>query len=108
MSCRRVQEAISARIDGEDPGMAPERIDAHLASCPVCRAFAASAAAVHRQVRVPPAQPIPDPAGPPPGGGGGRRAEPIPDLADAILRAATPPAAPAAPVAPEWPRYVLL
>jgi predicted anti-sigma-YlaC factor YlaD len=89
MSCRRVQEAISARIDGEDPGLGPERIDAHLASCPACRAFAASAAAVHRQVRVQPA-------------------EPIPDLAEAILRAATPPAAPVAPVAPEWPRYVLL
>src|SRR4051794_31382411 len=89
MSCRRVQEAISARIDGEDPGLGPERIDAHLASWPACRAFAA-------------------PAAPAPGRGRVRPAEPIPDLAEAILRAATPPAAPVAPVAPEWPRYVLL
>jgi predicted anti-sigma-YlaC factor YlaD len=89
MSCRRVQEAISARIDGEDPGLPVARVDAHLATCPACRAFAASATAVHRRVRVQPA-------------------EPVPDLAEAILRAATPPVAPATPVAPEWPRYVLL
>jgi predicted anti-sigma-YlaC factor YlaD len=87
MSCRRVQEAISARIDGEDPGFSAERIDAHVASCPTCRAFAASAAALHRQVRVQPA-------------------EPVPDLADAILLAAQ--GLPRAPSAPEWPRYVLL
>jgi predicted anti-sigma-YlaC factor YlaD len=87
-----VQEAISARIDGEDPGLPSERIDAHLAGCPDCRAFAAAAGSIHGRLRV-------------------RAAEPVPDLADAILRHATMPQA--APVseaagAPEWPRYVLL
>ncbi|MBV9921216.1 MAG: zf-HC2 domain-containing protein [Pseudonocardia sp.] len=89
MACRRVQEAISARIDGEDPGLTAAQVDAHLASCPACRAFAMSAATVHRKVRVQPA-------------------ETVPDLADAILRVATPPTPAPVPAAPEWPRYVLL
>ena len=32
-SCERFREALSARLDREDPGMAEDVIDAHLAGC---------------------------------------------------------------------------
>jgi predicted anti-sigma-YlaC factor YlaD len=89
MSCRRIQEAISARIDGEAPGLPLEHIDAHVARCPTCRAFAASATALHRQGRV-------------------RSADAVPDLSDAILAAAGPLRPVPAARSREWPRYVLL
>jgi predicted anti-sigma-YlaC factor YlaD len=44
MRCTRFREAISARIDGEDPGLPTEEIDAHLAECPGCRSWASAAA----------------------------------------------------------------
>jgi predicted anti-sigma-YlaC factor YlaD len=44
MRCDRYREAISARIDGEDPGLPTEDIDAHLAECPECRSWASAAA----------------------------------------------------------------
>jgi predicted anti-sigma-YlaC factor YlaD len=40
MRCTRFREAVSARIDGEDPGLPTRAIDAHLAGCPDCRAWA--------------------------------------------------------------------
>jgi predicted anti-sigma-YlaC factor YlaD len=44
MRCTRYREAISARIDGEDPGLPTEELDAHLAECPDCRSWASAAA----------------------------------------------------------------
>jgi predicted anti-sigma-YlaC factor YlaD len=44
MRCTRFREAISARIDGEDPGLPTGEIDVHLAECPDCRAWADAAA----------------------------------------------------------------
>jgi predicted anti-sigma-YlaC factor YlaD len=44
MRCTRFREAVSARIDGEDPGLPTREIDAHLAECPGCRAWADAAA----------------------------------------------------------------
>jgi predicted anti-sigma-YlaC factor YlaD len=44
MRCTRFREAISARIDGEDPGLSTEDIDAHLADCADCRSWATAAA----------------------------------------------------------------
>jgi predicted anti-sigma-YlaC factor YlaD len=44
IECARWQEAISARLDGEDPGIDPALVDAHLARCWRCQAFAADAA----------------------------------------------------------------
>jgi predicted anti-sigma-YlaC factor YlaD len=44
MRCTRFREAVSARIDGEDPGLPTRAIDAHLAECPDCRAWADAAA----------------------------------------------------------------
>ncbi len=48
MSCTRIRHAVSARLDGEDPGIEPASIDAHLDSCAACRAFADGAARMHR------------------------------------------------------------
>jgi predicted anti-sigma-YlaC factor YlaD len=60
MDCERTRSAISARLDGEDAGVAPEALTAHLGTCPSCRDFELQAAAMHRQVRVAPAPPVPD------------------------------------------------
>lgn len=39
LSHSEVQAAISARIDGEEPGLDPSLIDAHIAQCPECNAY---------------------------------------------------------------------
>jgi predicted anti-sigma-YlaC factor YlaD len=36
MDCDQVREALSARLDGEDPALAPARLDSHVAGCPDC------------------------------------------------------------------------
>ncbi len=43
VTCDRWRDAISADLDGEDPGIARRLVDAHLSRCPACRSFAASA-----------------------------------------------------------------
>jgi predicted anti-sigma-YlaC factor YlaD len=43
MRCSRFREALSARLDGEDPAVPETRIDGHLATCPDCRRWAAAA-----------------------------------------------------------------
>lgn len=53
MTCSQVRIALSARLDGEDPGLAPAVIDDHLAGCAGCRQWQASAAAVTPMLRVP-------------------------------------------------------
>lgn len=50
--CDRVREGISARLDGEDPGLEPEMLDRHLASCPGCRRWEDEAARINRMVRI--------------------------------------------------------
>src|SRR5215510_2747766 len=44
--CNRYREALSARLDGEDPGMPQSVIAAHVAGCSDCRAWAAAAGAL--------------------------------------------------------------
>jgi len=89
MRCAQIREGLSARLDGEDPGLDPAELAAHLAGCPACTAHAAELDALHRAVRV-------------------REAEPVPDLTAAILAQApalggTAPARRAdAPAAPWW------
>jgi predicted anti-sigma-YlaC factor YlaD len=39
MNCDQWQEAISARLDGEESGIDAALVDAHLATCAPCRAF---------------------------------------------------------------------
>lgn len=40
-TCAQWREAVSARLDGEDPDVPPRVIDAHLEVCADCRRFAA-------------------------------------------------------------------
>jgi predicted anti-sigma-YlaC factor YlaD len=52
MECDRAREAISARIDGEDPGVPDDAFEAHLVSCAACRAWQQRAHAVTRRARL--------------------------------------------------------
>jgi predicted anti-sigma-YlaC factor YlaD len=60
MTCMQIHQAISARLDGEDPGADDAAVYAHLADCADCRAFAQRAESLHRTVRLAPAPTIPD------------------------------------------------
>ena len=60
MSCTHIRHALSARLDGEDPGVDDAVIETHLDTCAACRDFAASAAQLHRSTRVASAPPMPD------------------------------------------------
>jgi predicted anti-sigma-YlaC factor YlaD len=82
MRCTEYQEAISARLDGEPAAIEPSEIEAHLATCAACRAFATSADALTRSMRV-------------------RTAETVPNLTAKILVNAPAPVR-------VWPRYVVL
>jgi predicted anti-sigma-YlaC factor YlaD len=89
MRCDDYREAISDRLDGEDlpPGIDEATLAEHLETCGACAAFAGSATALHREIRV-------------------RPAEPVPDLTNAIL-GALPPGSQPRPHR-EWARYALL
>jgi predicted anti-sigma-YlaC factor YlaD len=52
MRCDRFREAISARIDGEDPGLPDDVLDAHLEACADCRAWQQRAHTVTRYARL--------------------------------------------------------
>jgi len=39
MRCGTIREALSARLDGENPGLPDDDIDAHLGGCESCRAL---------------------------------------------------------------------
>jgi predicted anti-sigma-YlaC factor YlaD len=60
MQCTTYREAISARLDGESLGLPERDLDAHLAGCPACAAWADDAAAVTRRARLAPAPAVPD------------------------------------------------
>jgi predicted anti-sigma-YlaC factor YlaD len=60
MDCLQFREAISARLDGEQPPLPAEALDRHLAACAGCRTWAAAAEALHRRVRVTAASDAPD------------------------------------------------
>jgi predicted anti-sigma-YlaC factor YlaD len=60
MRCEDCRDSISARMDGEDPGVASEAVERHLAGCAACRAFADRAAHVTRLARIRPAEDHPD------------------------------------------------
>lgn len=61
VGCEQYQEALSARLDGEDEPMTPTVLDAHLAGCAVCRDWQRRAMTVTRLARVRPVhhEPIP-------------------------------------------------
>lgn len=52
MDCHSAREAISARIDGEDPGLPGSALDAHLASCAECRDWRQRAHELTRRARL--------------------------------------------------------
>jgi predicted anti-sigma-YlaC factor YlaD len=52
MECDKAREAISARIDGEDPGVPGSAIEAHLAGCAGCRDWRMRAHAMTRRARL--------------------------------------------------------
>jgi predicted anti-sigma-YlaC factor YlaD len=63
MRCDIVREALSARLDGEDPGLPEHDIEAHLGGCEGCRAWALAAGALAGVVERAPRQDVPlDPA----------------------------------------------
>lgn len=64
MSCARYREALSARLDGEPPGLAPAELEAHLQACAGCREWHQAAAEVSRHTRITDATSVPDLTGP--------------------------------------------
>lgn len=69
MDCSDIREAISAHLDDEPAALPPSAVELHVAECAGCAAWTTRLQALHRQVRV-------------------RAAEPVPDLTAAILGAA--------------------
>ncbi|AZA09662.1 zf-HC2 domain-containing protein [Corynebacterium pseudopelargi] len=57
LSCEQVKAALSARLDGEDPGISEDVLDAHVDACEQCRAFYEQAAVLNRQLAFHQAQP---------------------------------------------------
>lgn len=60
MRCEDCQEALSARLDGEDGGASDADIDDHLGRCAGCGVFLHRAGDLHRSIRVRPAEHVPD------------------------------------------------
>jgi predicted anti-sigma-YlaC factor YlaD len=60
MECAHVRELISAAADGEASVDERAVVDGHVADCLSCRTFAARVARFDRQVRVRPAEAVPD------------------------------------------------
>jgi predicted anti-sigma-YlaC factor YlaD len=57
MDCATAREAISAILDGEDPGSDLDEVEAHLAQCAACRAWREAAHDVTRRARLQSARP---------------------------------------------------
>lgn len=60
MACAEWITAISAEADGEDPGVDPRLLAAHLDSCPSCRGFRADVLGLRRATAVSQAPEMPD------------------------------------------------
>jgi predicted anti-sigma-YlaC factor YlaD len=71
MECTDIREALSARLDGEDPGVPTSALDEHVATCAACAGWNDELSVLHRMVRV-------------------REAEAVPDLSAAIVDACAP------------------
>ncbi len=56
MDCEIARDAMSALMDGEDPGVEPEVLEAHLQGCDRCRSWRLTAHELTRQVRLQPLQ----------------------------------------------------
>jgi predicted anti-sigma-YlaC factor YlaD len=63
MRCTTIREALSARLDGEDPAVSDHDIDAHLGRCGDCATFALAAGVLDGVVERAPRDGVPlDPA----------------------------------------------
>lgn len=60
MECAAVREALSARLDGEVGPVDAGAVEQHLGGCPACTRWLHEVEALHRAVRVRPAEPVPD------------------------------------------------
>lgn len=60
MDCAQWQEAVSARADGEDPGIDERLLAAHLARCAACSGFATAVDGSRRRLSLHVAEPMPD------------------------------------------------
>jgi predicted anti-sigma-YlaC factor YlaD len=60
MRCDTIREGLSARLDGEDPGLDAGVLDLHLHTCAACQGWVDELTALHRMVRVREAEPVPD------------------------------------------------
>jgi predicted anti-sigma-YlaC factor YlaD len=60
VDCERYREAISARIDGEDPVMAEVVLARHLVDCATCLAWESESLRATRVARLRPAEAVPD------------------------------------------------
>ena len=60
MDCALARELISSIADDEASADDRDVVELHLGSCASCRQFSASVAMLDRQVRVRPAEPVPD------------------------------------------------
>lgn len=83
MDCQPFREALSAIIDGEDPGMAWDDLQRHLADCGVCRRWSDDVNALNASLPL-------------------IAADAVPDLSDAVFARIAPlaPTGPAAPLSP--------
>jgi predicted anti-sigma-YlaC factor YlaD len=60
MQCDRWQDALSAMADGEDPGVEPRLVEAHVAHCSACSTFAQAIDGSRRRAVVQAAPHMPD------------------------------------------------
>jgi len=60
MDCSRFREAMSAALDGEDPGLPQAEVTAHVRSCPTCARWHDQAVALDRRVRIRESDLVPD------------------------------------------------
>lgn len=101
MRCQQFQEALSARLDGEDPVVPAAELDRHVAACAACASYAAGIGVVHRRSAVRPAETVPD-----------LSARILAALPDPVVPApvAAPALVPAGPAAgrSHWSRWALL
>lgn len=60
VACSEFQVAVSAIVDGEEPGIAPDLVDRHVSRCATCRTFRAELDRWGRPARLDEAPPMPD------------------------------------------------
>lgn len=52
LTCEQIQAALSAQLDGEDPGLDQDVLEAHVAGCAQCQAFYSQAALFNRKLHM--------------------------------------------------------